>query len=261
VERVVASDGCGLAAHVHGNAGRPAVLLLHSIGCDAGMWAQQAASLRDGYRVIGLDLRGHGASDAPPGDYTLERLGRDAAEVLDAVGAASVHVCGLSLGGVVAQWMAVHRPERMRTLTLANTTPRIGTPEAWSERAALVRREGTAAIADVAMGRFFGESFRKSEPEVVERTRARLLATSAEGYAGCCAALRDADLAADVGQIAAPTLLIGGRYDVSTPPEQIRALAGPIKGARYLELDAAHLSNLERPQAFTQALINHLEQA
>jgi 3-oxoadipate enol-lactonase len=256
--RITASDGAALSVADDGPRDAPALVLLHSIGCDHAMWAPQAAALR-GWRTIRPDIRGHGRSDAPAGDYALERLAEDVADTLAALGVRNAVICGLSLGGLVAQAVALRAPSAVRGLVLANTAARIGTAEAWADRAALVRAQGLDAIADMAMARFFSEDFRARRADVVDGFRAGLLATSAGGYAGCCAALRDADLRGDVGRIAAPTLVIGGTLDVSTPPEQTRALAAAIPGARHLELDAAHLSNVERPEAFAAALVQHLE--
>jgi 3-oxoadipate enol-lactonase len=259
LERVTADDGVEVAARVEGPASGPVVLMLHSIGCDHTMWDAQAERLAGRYQVVRADLRGHGASDAPGGDYSLARLGRDAVNFLDGLGARTAVICGLSLGGLVAQEAALRAPERVAGLVLASTAPRIGTAEAWRQRADLVRAEGLEAIADLAMGRFFADAWRAAHPQVVARFRSRLLAMSAAGYAGCCAALRDADLSGEVGAIATPTLVIAGRRDVSTPPEVVRALAGDLEQSDYLELDAGHLSNVERPDEFTDALLQRLE--
>ena len=258
---VVSQDGCRLIAEAHGPAKAPALLFLNSLGCDRRLWGAQVAALEARYRCLIFDARGHGQSDAPESDYTLDLLGRDALAVLDAAEVAQAHVCGLSLGGLVAQRLAIHAPARVATLTLANTASRIGAWDAWEARRRTVLAEGLGAIADMAMERFFSEDFRRAEPDLVAGWRTRLTAGSARGYAGCCAALRDADLTNELGRIAAPTLVIGGRLDVSTPPEATDALAKAIPGARSLVLDAAHLSNLEQPQAFTEALRMHLEAA
>lgn len=259
MERVTADDGVELAFRVEGPPTAPAVLLLHSIGCDHAMWAPQAAALARGYRVITPDLRGHGGSGAPDGDYSLARLGRDALCLIDTLGAASVAVCGLSLGGLVAQELALRAPGRVAALVLASTAARIGTAEAWAERAATVRREGMDAVADLAMGRFFSQAWRAAHPDAVAGFRRRLAAMSPAGYAGCCAALRDADLRGEPGAIVASALVVAGRHDVATPPGLLRELAAALPRADYLELDAAHLSNVERPDEFTAALSRRLE--
>jgi 3-oxoadipate enol-lactonase len=256
--RVTASDGAGLFVAVDGPAEAPAVVLLHSIGCDHDMWAPQVPALAR-WRTIRPDIRGHGRSDAPDGDYPLRRLADDVAELLTALGVTDAVVCGLSLGGAIAQALAVRAPSRVRGLVLANTAARIGSAQAWEQRAGVVRAEGLGAIAGMAMERFFSEDFRAAQPDVVQGFHRRLVESSPTGYAGCCAALRDADLSGEVGRIAAPTLVIGGTLDVSTPPAQTRALAAAIPGAAHTELEAAHLSNVERPEAFAAALMQHLE--
>jgi 3-oxoadipate enol-lactonase len=258
--RVQMRDGVVLLAEDQGPVGAPTVLFLNSIGCRLWQWDAQLVALRNGFRCLTFDARGHGGSEAPPGDYTLEQLGNDAVAVLDAAGVHRAHVCGLSLGGMIGQWLGVRAPERIASLTLANTASRIGTHESWEMRRQLVLREGLAAIADMAMERFFSSAFRAGDPATVEQVRAALLAGPAAGYAGCCAALRDADLTPQVGRIAAPTLVLGGEVDVSTTPDQVAVLAAAIPGARLAILPAGHLSNLERPAAFTGALRAHLEE-
>lgn len=237
----------------------PVLLLANSIGSTAEMWAPQVEPLSARFRLIRFDARGHGRSDAPEGDYTLDRLARDMAAVLDAAEAPRAHVCGLSLGGATAQAFALAFPDRIDRLILANTAARIGSAEGWSQRIAAVRAGGMAGIADMAVTRFFDADFIAARPEVVAPVREALIATPAQGYIGCCAALRDADLTDAVATIAAPTLVIGGAHDVSTPPPQTQALADAIPGARHVVLDAAHLSNLEQADAFTGAVLAHLE--
>jgi 3-oxoadipate enol-lactonase len=260
MERVTADDGVELRFRVDGPAEGTPILFLHSIGCDHRMWEPQAAALaRRGRRPIRPDLRGHGGSGAPAGDYSLARLARDALAVLDALDAGPTVVCGLSLGGLAAQELALRAPDRVAALALANTDARIGTPQAWRERAAQVRTQGLDSIADMAMARFFSEDFRARDPATVALFRERLLGGSAQGYAACCAVLRDADLSGEIGALNRPVLVIGGRLDVSTPPARMRELALAMPTAAYLELDAAHLSNVERPEAFTAAILEFLE--
>ncbi len=214
--------------------------------------------LRDRFRVIVPDARRHGASAAPEGAYTLDRLGRDALALLDHAGMDVAHVCGISMGGLVAQWLAIEAPARVGRLVLANTASRIGSVASWQEREAVVRDQGLAAIADTVLARFFGAAFRSARPAVVARFRERLLSTPAQGYAGCCAALREADLSAQSDGIACRTLVIAGDEDVSTPPALSQALAAAIPGARLLVLPASHLSNVEQEAAFSGALFEHL---
>ena len=256
-----AADGRRLVGEIHGPTDAPALLFLNSVGCDRSLWDAQVAALSAAFRCIVFDARGHGESDAPTGDYTLAQLGSDALAILDAATVERAHLCGLSLGGLIAQWLATRAPDRVASLTLANTGIRIGSFESWTARIELVLAEGLEAIADAAMERFFSDAFRRSHPAVVAEWRRRLAAVPAAGYAGCCAVLRDADLSPDVGRITAPTLVIGGAFDVATPPDLAAALAAAIPGAQLEILSAAHLSNLEQAAAFTAALRTHLEVA
>jgi 3-oxoadipate enol-lactonase len=258
---VKTDDGIRLNVAIDGPENGEPLLFLNSLGCDLSMWDAQAGELAGRFRVIRFDTRGHGASDAPGGDYTLDRLGRDALAVLDATGVKKAHICGLSLGGVTAQWLAIHAPAYVNRLILANTAARVGTAESWQARLDMVKSEGTAAIVDAVMGRFFCDAFRAAHPAIVEAFRHILLRTAPQGYTGCCAALRNADLSQKLDKITAPTMVIGGRLDASTPPAQAEALANGIKDARLTVLDTAHLSNIEQPAAFTAAVIKHLESA
>lgn len=256
-----AADGCRLAVEAHGPLEAPPLLFLHSIGCGRDQWRDQVAALSRDFRCIVFDSRGHGASDAPAGDYSLAQLGGDAMAVLDEAGAPQAHVCGLSLGGLVALWLATDAPHRVARLVLANTASRIGSFQSWEDRRQRVLAHGLASIADMAAARFFSDPFRRTHPERVAEIRRGLAGGSADGYAGCCAALRDADLTADLAAVRAPTLVIGGALDISTPPDQTAALADAIPIARHQVLEAAHLSNLERPDGFTAAVRAHLQAA
>jgi 3-oxoadipate enol-lactonase/4-carboxymuconolactone decarboxylase len=247
-------DGVRLYWRRDGSAAKPALLLLNSIGTGMELWDAVVPLLLADLCVIRMDTRGHGASDAPEGDYTLAGLAADAAAVLDAAGVDRAAVCGISLGGMVAMTLALRMPERLSALILACTSAAMD-PAAWEARAATVRAGGTAAIADMAMGRFFSERFRATSPEVVETTRTALLAQSAAGYAGCCAAIRDMRLLEALPMIALPTLVIGGTMDVSTPFESHgAAIAAAIPGAVSAQLPVAHLPSLEDPAGMAAAI-------
>ena len=255
---VRSTDGTRIHVVAEGPEDAPAILFAHSIGCDLHLWDAQAESLKTRFRVIRHDARGHGLSDAPTGDYRIEALAADALAVLDALGVARTHLCGLSLGGTLGQWLALHAPERLLSLTLADTAARLGTAEGWQARGDAALAGGTASIADMSMTRFFSDSFRKGQPAIVERFRHGLIATPDHGFAGCCAVLRDCDFTADLGAIAVPTLVICGRDDVPTPPGDSEILVQGIAGAQFALLDAGHLSAVETPQAFTAALERHM---
>ena len=251
-------DGCKLSFTVTGLEQAPALLLLNALGTTTDLWAAQTAPFSRVLRVVRYDTRGHGGSDAPAGDYALDRLGRDALAVLDAAGARRAHVCGVSLGGLVALWLARHAPERVDRVVAANTGARVGTPEMWRQRIAAARAEGMAALAEPALRRWFTERFRQTDPATVHRFRSMIAACPVDGYAGCCAALRDADLRDDLPRIAAPTLVVTGTHDPATPPSLGEGIRKAVAGARGVELDAAHLANVERPEAFNAAVIEFL---
>ena len=251
-------DGAILRARLIGPPDAPPLLLLHSLGCDGTLWTPQIRALSQNFRMIVPDLRGHGDTRAAATPVTLGRLGQDALAILDDARVRRAHVCGISLGGAIAQWLAIEAPERVDRLVLANTAARIGSHATWQERETLVRTQGMAAVAPAVIGRFFGPDFRQAHPEIASGFLRRLLDMPTDGYAACCAALRDADLTARLGTIASPTLVIGGSHDESTPAALAEALAAGIPGARLLIIDAAHLSNIECSAAFNDALREHL---
>jgi 3-oxoadipate enol-lactonase len=253
----------GQGARIHyeleGPEDRPVLLLSNSLGTELGMWSTQMPSLTARYRVLRYDSRGHGRSEAPEGPYTIDMLGQDALAVLDAAGIASTRFCGLSKGGMVGQWLGVNAPRRIERLVLANTSSFIGAPEVWNQRIETVRTQGMAAIVPGVIDRWFTRPFQERAPDSVARIRSMLLATDPAGYAACCAAVRDMDQREAIRTITAPTLVIAGRHDQATPPEQARLLAESIPGARLIELDAAHLSNIEAEAAFTRAVFDFLD--
>ena len=244
---------------LQGNAGRPVLVLSHSVGTDHAMWDLQVADLLPHFQVLRYDTRGHGASDAPAGEYSIELLGRDILGLADALEIAQFAFCGLSLGGAIGQWVAAHAPERVTHLVLANTSPQFVPRANWEARIAAVLKGGMAAIVDVAMPRLFlPVTLEKRNPHAAS-IRAVLLGTDPVGYMGCCAALRDMDHGNLLPKIQSPTLVIVGDHDVSTPWEgHGERLAREIPGAKSLHLAAAHLSNIERPRSFTTALLEFL---
>jgi 3-oxoadipate enol-lactonase len=248
-----------ISYEVDGAPDAPVLLLINSIGSTREMWARQMPAFTAGYRVIRYDARGHGRSSAPPGDYSIEQLGRDALAVLDAAGAEAAHVCGISLGGMTAQWLGINAPERVRSLVLANTAARIGAVDAWNDRIAMVREKGMSAAADAAMPRWFSPAFHERDPETVHGFRAMVQNSPADGYIACCAALRDADLREQVSRISAPTLLVASTGDVATPPEGLHFLRDRINGAQLVTFDSGHLSNVECAEEFTAAVLDFLK--
>ena len=255
------SHGCRIYYRLEGAPSRPLLVLVHSLGCDHGMWDPQMPALLTRFQVLRLDLRGHGASDVPPGDYTIPQLGNDVLAAVDAVGRDGFACCGLSLGGMVAQWLGANAAARIERLVLANTSPRMGEPAIFDARRATVLQEGMHAIEDMVMQRFFSARTLASANPTAESVRAVLLATDPVGYAGCCAAIRDMDHRPLLGAIQAPTLIIGGDHDLSTPwTGHGDALAAGISTAQVVQLPTTHLSNVERPSSFTAALFDFLLQ-
>jgi 3-oxoadipate enol-lactonase len=244
---------------VEGPAGGRPVVLSGSLGTTLRMWDPQAVALAATRTVVRYDTRGHGRSPAPPPPYTLADLGADLIALLDRCGLERASLCGVSLGGMVSMWVAAHAPRRVDRLVLCSTSAFMGPPEAWAERAAIVRREGTGAVAETVLGRWFTPPFAAARPEVVAGIRADLEATPPEGYAACCEVVGGMDLRTDLGSIRAPTLVIGAEDDPSTPPEHVRAVAAGIPGARLVELQqGAHLVNLETPDVVTGLILEHL---
>ena len=251
--------GCRVYWRLEGRDDRPVLVLSHALGLDHGMWSPQAADLQAHFRVLRYDTRGHGASGTSPGDCSIEQLGRDALAVADAAGASTFAFCGLSLGGMIGQWVAAHAPERLTHLVLANTSPRLTDPALMEARRRAALEGGMAAVADMAMARFFSPGTLAVRPAPVDWARRTLLASDPVGYAGCCAAIRDMDHVPLLAHVRVPTLVIGGDLDVAMPWEAHGAvLAGAIPSARVARLPAAHISNLERPRTFTAALLDFL---
>jgi 3-oxoadipate enol-lactonase len=259
IDRVTTDDGIALHIDLQGAEGNPVLLLSNSLGTRLDMWAPQVEALASRYRVVRYDSRGHGRSSAPAGDYTIERLGRDAVAILDALNVSRARFCGLSMGGMVGMWLGTHVPERIETLVLANTAAWMGPPEVWQARIEAVLRDGMSAVTDAVIERWFTPGFRAAAPETVQGIAGMLLATPPAGYAGCCAAIRDMDQRQSLGIIRAPVLVIGGTHDPSTPLAKAQEIADAIAGARLVALDAAHLSNVEQAEAFTAALIEFLK--
>ena len=246
-------DGCRIHHRFDGPENAPVLMLSHSLGASMAMWELQMAALTAHFRVLRYDLRGHGGSDVPAGAYSLDRLGRDVIEVLDDLGIGRVHFCGLSLGGMIGQWLGVRAPARLRSLTLANTSAFMGPPQGWDDRISAVRETGMAAMRDAILARWFTPDFADTES-----VGAMIDATDPAGYAGCSAAIRDMDLRPLGCLITTPTLIIGGLRDPATPPDHARALNANIPGSQLVMLDAAHLSNIECASEFNAALLTFL---
>ena len=252
------SGGVCLRYEVSGNPRGTLLVLANSLGSNLHMWDKVLAVFESRHQVLRFDMRGHGESGVSPEPLTIEQLGRDVLRLLDEVGAHRASVCGLSLGGVVALWLGIHAPERLHRLIFANTAARIGSREMWEQRIATVQDTGMSPLAVATLERWFTPTYRARHPEEMEQIREMIAATDPRGYVACCAALRDADLRAQIGAVEAASLVITGTHDPATPPSDGHALHLALRKSRYVELDSSHLSAWECGDEFAAAVVQHL---
>lgn len=237
---------------------RPTLVLSHSLGCDHTMWDPQAAALESRFRILRYDTRGHGASEATAGEYSVALLAHDLLSLTNTLGIERFALCGLSLGGMIGQWIAANAPDRLSALILANTTPRVSDPTMLETRRLTVLQHGMSAVAETVLSRFFTAERYRTLPAVMNVRRV-LRGTDPIGYAGACAALRDLDQTALLDSIRTPTLIIAGDYDVPVPwVGNGDVLVQHLPHAVVKHLSAAHISNLECPEEFTEAMIDFL---
>lgn len=228
------------------------LLLLHSLGVTLDLWSPQVEQWSQRFRIIRYDMRGHGQSAVPRGEYSLADLGQDALRVLDAEGIATALVCGISIGALTTMWLGVNRPDRVAGAIVANTAARVGTPERWAERIAKVQAEGLTPIADMAMTTWFTPSFRERRPDVVAQFHQTIMSTDPQGYISCCAALRDADLRDSLPRFGTRALVIAGAEDVTASVTDAEFIASRIPGATSVTLPGAHLTSVESAAAFSR---------
>ena len=250
--------GVRLHYQLDGDASLPVLVLSNSLGTNLEMWQPQMPALTRQFRVLRYDTRGHGQSAVTEGPYRIAQLGGDVIALLDHLGLQRVHFCGLSMGGITGMWLALNHAERLNKLILCNTAAYIGPPENWTNRAATVQRDGVGSIAAAVVDKWLTPDFAAAQPALVQHLRAMLSATDANGYAANCLAVRDSDLRGEIARIATPTLVIAGSGDIPTPPADGHYLAEAIPGARYVELYAAHLSNLQQVDGFSEAVLTFL---
>ena len=240
----------------------PAIVFSNSLGSDFRIWQDVAERLAGRYRILLYDKRGHGLSDAPPGPYTIDDYTGDLLALLDHFGIAETAVVGVSVGGMIAQRVAVRAPQRVKALVLCSTAVKIGTAEGWAARVAAIRSGGIASIADAILVNWFTPGFRHDRAADYAGWRNMLARMPVEGYIGTCAALRDADLRANAADIAAPTLCVAGEHDGSAPPELVWATADLIAGARFTVMEgAAHIPSVEKPDNLAVLIETHLREA
>jgi 3-oxoadipate enol-lactonase len=244
---------------VDGPADAPVLVLAGSLGSTVEMWRPQLPALTERFRVVRVDLRGHGRSPTPQGPYRVAELADDVRELLDRLGLARVDWCGLSLGAMVGMHLASETPDRIGRLALLCTSAHFPDPTAWEQRIAAIAGRGTAGIADTVVARWFTPGWADGHPGVVAEAEAMVAGTSDAGYAACCAALVAWDHRDRLPAIAAPTLVVAGADDLATPAEpHARTIAEGIPGARLEVVPGAHLANIESAEAVTALLTGHL---
>ncbi len=260
---LIEANGIKMNYELSGRQGAPVVMLSHSLGSSLFMWDPQLEVLEPHYQVLRYDTRGHGGSDAPSGEYTLDMLGEDALGLLAALGIERVHFVGLSMGGMIGQYLALNRSDRLEDLVLSDTAALL--PEEaqpiWQERIDLARGKGIEALVDETLGRWFTPSFlRQNRPEV-ELIRQQFLSTPVDGYIGCSEAIRGLNYLGRLSEIKIPTLIMVGEEDLGTPVAAAEAMQQRIADSTLVVLPAAaHLSNVEQAEAFNTALISFLQQ-
>jgi 3-oxoadipate enol-lactonase len=257
---MIDADGCLLNVSVEGRDAGPTLMLSNSLGSTMAMWQPQMKAFAQLFRVIRYDRRGHGKSSVPPGPYSMERFGRDVLAILDDLNIDKAHWCGLSMGGMVGQWLGANAPERIGKLVLANTACYYPDPTNWLNRIKAVKEGGVASVADTVIAAWLTEDFREREPQVTQNMKTMMIATPTPGYIACCEALSTLDQRALLPRIKSPTLVIAGLHDTSTPVAAGEFIRSQIPSASMTILDAAHISNVEQPHAFADAVIGFLTQ-
>ncbi|WP_312490966.1 3-oxoadipate enol-lactonase [Pseudomonas cremoris] len=239
----------------------PVLVLSNSLGTDLHMWDLQIPAFTEHFRVLRFDTRGHGKSLVTEGPYSIEQLGRDLIALLDALDIQRAHFCGLSMGGLIGQWLGINAGSRLHRLVVCNTAAKIGTPEVWNPRIEMVLRDGAAAMTalrDASIARWFTADFAEAHPHQAKLITDMLAATSPEGYAANCGAVRDADFREQLSSINVPMLVIAGTEDAVTPPAGSHYIQAHVQGAEYAEFYAAHLSNVQAGAAFSDRVVEFL---
>src|SRR5260370_20058088 len=251
---ILQSGDARIHSALEGPSESPVLAFSNSLGANFSMWDAQDSALRKKFRVLRYDTRGHGQSSSTPGPYSIEQISKDVIALLDSLDLDRVHFCGLSMGGMIGMGLGLNAPERLNHLVLCNTGAKIGTAESWKARIEAVQKRGMKSVAPAVIERWFTPAFRQKEPEAISRILKMLEATNPDGYVSCCAAVGAFDCRDQLGRIRTPTLVIAGAHDPATPPADGRFLAQNIPAARFVELNAAHLSNIEDRDRFTNEL-------
>lgn len=255
------TNGIETNYEIHGKDGAPWLTFSHSLACTLRMWDDQLDAFKDRFRILLYDTRGHGASEAPKGPYTLDMLAEDLRQLLEHLKIAQTHFVGLSMGGMIGQTLALSSPGLFRSLALCDTSSRVPAEAGpiWQERITTAETQGMEPLVEPTIGRWFTAPFREQRQDVVDPVRTRIRTTNPRGYAGCCHAISKLDLTDKLSAIKLPTLIVVGEEDQGTPVAASQAIQAKIAGSQ-LEIikSAAHLSNLEQPEAFTRIVTSFL---
>ena len=255
---VIDSDGCPIHVVIEGPEQAPVLMLSNSLGTTHAMWQPQVEAFTRHFRLLRFDRRGHGGSGVTKGPYTMEGLARDALTVLDGLGIKKANWCGLSMGGMEGMWLGANAPERFERIVLSNTSSHFPDRKMWDDRLRFVREKGLAAMVGANMERWFTSGFRAREPKSIAWMSEMFVATPVEGYIACSEAVRDMDHRPLLPKIKVPTMVIAGRHDPATTLQAGEYLRDHIPGVAFTVLDAAHISNVEQPQAFSNAVLEFL---
>ncbi len=254
----VESNGAQIHYALAGPAGRPVLVLSNSLGTDFSVWDPQISEFLKSFRVLRYDTRGHGKSSVTPGPYSDKQLANDVLAIADALKLDRFHFCGLSMGGMTGMWLGANAPQRLNRVVICSASARFGSLETWTTRIETVRKQGMKPVAAATIERWFTSAFRAKNPSTAAKIQKIVESVNPEGYISCCAAVRDFDYREQLGKIRTPTLVISGAHDPATTSADGRFLADHIPGARYVELNAAHLSNVEDADRFTEEVCGFL---
>lgn len=253
----VVSNGCGINCRIESSSAAPWLMLSHSVATDLAMWDWVADGLAQEFQVLRYDTRGHGGSEAPECDYTLDMLADDAAGILDALKIDKVHFIGLSLGGMTGLGLALNHADRLNSLIVADARAAAnpGYSESWKQRSEAVAKQGIEAIVETNLERWFTERFRRNDPAIMDKVRAIIRRTSPVGYRGCAAALAGLNFGHRLQDIRLPVLYLTGSDDQGAPPDVMKEMQKATPGSRYVEIaNAGHISSIEQPEAFREAV-------
>jgi 3-oxoadipate enol-lactonase len=255
----ISANGIEMAYRFDGPEGAPIVMLSNSLMSNHTMWDPQMAVLTEQYRVLRYDTRGHGDTDAPPGPYSIQLMAEDAVALLDALKIDKVHLAGLSMGGMIAQFVGANYPDRVHSLMLCDTASEMPTLEMWNDRISTAQDKGIAGLVDGTMQRWFRKPFLDSGSAAIEKVAEMIRTTGVQGYVGCASAVRDMSQTSILSRISAPTIIIVGADDPACTVAQSKVLESEIKGSQLVILkEAAHLANIEQVEAFNDAMMGFL---